>query len=175
MNKGVIVGTVVLGGGGHTQEMLEVLKVAPFELERLNVIVSAGDTQSVAKLNRAGISKQIVVYEIPRPNEVLQGYSVVRIIKSLFVSFRVVLGISGEFLLCNGPGLCVPVCWLHRLMKPRTPIWYIESLTRLKTLSLTGKLVQWISSVFIVQSLQLARSQWPRRVYHPVFKMDKST
>lgn len=161
--------TVILGGGGHTAEIIEILKVAPICFKQINMIVSTGDLLSVKKLMEINICKTIFVYEIPRPNEVLQKYSIAKIICSFLYSLKASLFTSSSFVLCNGPGVCVPFCIAHKLMHPFTPIWFIESLTRTTTLSVSGKVLQWIVNLFIVQSPFLAKDKYPRRIYQKIF------
>ncbi|KAI5172731.1 beta-1,4-N-acetylglucosaminyltransferase [Nematocida sp. LUAm3] len=169
MKDGSLSGSVVLGGGGHTAEMMEILKECPWGFDHLNVIVSSGDINSRRAIKELKRVKSIRIIEVPRPNEVLQGYSFFKIVYSLFACFYVVYGISGKFLLCNGPGVCVPICISHRILHPRTKIWYVESFTRVKTLSLTGKIIQWFSNLFIVQSPHLSNNSLPKRIYQPFF------
>lgn len=162
-------GSVVLGGGGHTAEMMEILVNCPWNFQHLNVIISSGDVRSRRAIKALKRVESVRIIEVPRPNEVLQGYSLFRIFYSLFICFSVVCRLSGSFLLCNGPGICVPICVSHRILHPRTRIWYIESFTRVRTLSLTGKILQWISDLFIVQSPHLSQAAVPVRVFQPFF------
>lgn len=57
-------------------------------------------------------------------------------------AFRLVVSFRPELVLCNGPGTCIPVCLWAYLLKFLcvwdTRIVYVESLCRVKSLSLSG-------------------------------------
>lgn len=163
---------VVLGGGGHTQEMIEILKACPLQVSALDLIVSREDFYSeswtAALKRRFQVTPQ--VHRVPRPNAVCARYSPLKILRSFLWALKTLAGVRGaDVLLCNGPGLCVPVGLAHRLLHPGTPLVYIESLTRIKRLSLSGRLLQFVASLFLVQSRLLARDRWPRRQYARIF------
>lgn len=71
-------------------------------------------------------------------------------------------------ILCNGPGTCVPVCLsaflLGLLRIKRTIIVYVESICRVETLSLSGKILYYFSDYFIVQWPDL-KKKYPKSVY----------
>ncbi|OAG29548.1 beta-1,4-N-acetylglucosaminyltransferase [Nematocida displodere] len=165
--------TVVLGGGGHTKEMLEILKVSPVPFERINVVLASCDKHSLRMLQEEWpgmeVFKDVKVFKIPRPNNVLAGYSVVQMGHSLLASIRVAWWTGSEHLLCNGPGLCVPFCAIYRILHPFSSISYVESITRTQTLSLTGRILQYFVDTFIVQSKDLARTVYPKRIFQRVF------
>lgn len=62
-----------------------------------------------------------------------------------------------DLMISNGPGTAVPLCFSYWLIsKPllfnlRSKIIFIESFCRVKSLSLTGKLIRPIVSKFVVQ------------------------
>lgn len=57
--------------------------------------------------------------------------------------------------LCNGPGTCVPLCVAGLLLgilgMKKVLIVYVESICRVQTLSLTGKILYPVSDYFFVQ------------------------
>ncbi|KAH9386987.1 beta-1,4-N-acetylglucosaminyltransferase [Nematocida major] len=163
---------VVLGGGGHTQEMLEILGGGP-EFACASVVHCESDRISVDLFKSAFQGTECTVYAVPRPNRVLEKHSLLEMALSLFFSFLTVFQARSDFLLCNGPGLCAPVALAYRILHPFKPIFYVESVTRVRTLSTTGKLLQYIASVFIVQSRHLERTKYPHRTYHSVFNVVK--
>ena len=100
------------------------------------------------------------VYRLPRAREVHQSYytSIFTTIHS-FLQTRILLNkIQPELLLTNGPGTCIPVIYslfLHQILsfkssKRSCKIMFVESLCRVQTLSLSGKLVYPIVDRFIV-------------------------
>jgi len=60
-----------------------------------------------------------------------------------------------DILLINGPGTCVVLClvsYIRRVLGMRfTRIIYVESFARVKSLSLSGKLLRRVVDVFVVQ------------------------
>lgn len=161
--------TVVLGGGGHTKEMLEILKTAPEPWGQLNLVYSTGDNHSLEMFKQEINCGFIRAFQVPKPNEVLGGYSAIRMIYSLLVCLYISFFVRGAVVLCNGPGICVPFCLSHKLLHPFTPVVYVESVTRRHTLSLTGRVLQYVVDLFVVQSKALARPTFPKRKYCDIF------
>ncbi|CAB4055500.1 ALG14 [Lepeophtheirus salmonis] len=77
-------------------------------------------------------------------------------------SFEILNKHKPELILCNGPGTCLPMVvlgWAYKkmgLLSSRTKIIYIESICRVKTLSLTAKLVGPFVDHTLVQWPELA-------------------
>ncbi|KAI5160649.1 beta-1,4-N-acetylglucosaminyltransferase [Nematocida ausubeli] len=161
---------VVLGGGGHTQEIIYIMKIGPC-FSNMTLIHGSCDSLSKSLFLQEISPKKHTSYSMPRPNNVLEKYSVFQMICSLFSAIMIILRSKSDFLICNGPGISVPVALAYRLLHPGRPIFYIESLTRVKTLSAAGKIIQYIASVFIVQSKELSRNTYPCRRFHSIFKI----
>lgn len=70
--------------------------------------------------------------------------------------------------LCNGPGTCVPLCVAALLLglfgMKKVVIVYVESVCRVQTLSLTGKILYWLADYFFVQWPSL-RDKYPKSIY----------
>jgi len=101
------------------------------------------------------------VYRLPRAREVHQSYytSILTTIHSFLQTLILLNKVQPELLLTNGPGTCIPVIYslfLHRILSFRSSnkrsckIIFVESLCRVQTLSLSGKLVYPIVDRFIV-------------------------
>ena len=84
------------------------------------------------------------------------------LVKNLFVARRLLRDLRPDVILSTGAAVAVPFFVLGRLMGVRTV--YIESLTRIDSLSLTGRLVYRLSSAFFVQWPQAAKGR-PKAVY----------
>lgn len=150
---------IVIGSGGHTTEMLMLLnktnksKFAP----RLYVLANT-DTTSRVRIEAEERGADWSVACIPRSRYVNQSYltSVFSTIHSIVMTVPVVVSFKPDVVLCNGPGTCVPVCLVAFLMRlfhytTGTSIVFVESICRVKTLSLTGKLMFFIADLIIVQ------------------------
>eukprot|EP00736_Rhodelphis_marinus_P003970 Rmarinus@m.27633 len=164
----------VLGSGGHTMEMIALLR----NLDRSKYwprcyVLAKTDNHSLEKLQATiGISEDEVIYRIPRSREVGQSYlsSVFTTLWSIFSSFTAVVFFRPNLILCNGPGTCIPVCVVASLLRIlgvlQTKIVYVESVCRVHTLSLSGLILYHlrIADQVLVQWQQLTL-HFPRTKY----------
>lgn len=68
---------------------------------------------------------------------------------NLFQSLSVLVKEKPNIIITTGAGVAVPVCYLGKMLRKK--IVYVESLSRIKEPSLSGRLVHPISDVFLVQ------------------------
>ncbi|KAL5577162.1 hypothetical protein UlMin_018861 [Ulmus minor] len=151
---------IVLGSGGHTAEMLNLLSV--LQKERFNPRFYTGDKEPET-------SQFIQIY---RSREVGQSYvtsvwtTLVAMAHALWLMFR----IRPEVVLCYSPGTCIPLCVIAFLFKilgiQWSSIFYVESIARVQRLSLSGLILYklHISDQFFVQWPQLQK-KCPRAHY----------
>ncbi|CAI0541297.1 unnamed protein product [Linum tenue] len=174
---------IVLGSGGHTAEMINVLSV--MQKDRFTprfYIAAATDNMSLQKarvLEDSLVDGQNQDEKVPaefmqiyRSREVGQSYitsigtTLIAIVHALWLMIRT----RPEVVLCNGPGTCVPLCVIAFLFKVVGIRWscifYVESIARVKKLSLSGLLLYKlrIADQFFVQWPQLQR-KYPRSHY----------
>lgn len=168
---------IVIGSGGHTLEMLKQVKTLNPKLYSPRLYVMADvDTSSEYKINevereleKVYKSKSVTV-KIPRSRFVNQSYftSVFTTLYSTLISIPVVFNFNPDLILCNGPGTCIPVCVIGILCNIlfffNTKIVFIESICRVKTLSLSGKILLYLADVVIVQWPDLHKI-YPNTVY----------
>ena len=159
---------VVLGSGGHTTEMLQLLQSLNHEQYKpLTFIVARTDTTSLPRVTAMKVRRADAIHFIPRSREVGQSYasSILTTIWSIIYSSGLVLWIRPGLLLCNGPGTCLPIAictFLGRILGLwEGKIVFCESFCRVKTLSLTGKLLYPIVDLFVVHWEQL-QATFPR-------------
>lgn len=140
--------------------MLEIVK-------KLNVdkysprfyVVAEGDQNSIDKLMAVeGDKSDYKIYLITRSRKVHQSYlsSVLTTLKSTVNCFTLLMHAGPDLILANGPGTCVPVCLVAFLYKvfyinSRCKIAFIESYCRVKTLSLSGWMLLYLTDIFVVQ------------------------
>ncbi|CAG9807216.1 unnamed protein product [Chironomus riparius] len=157
---------IILGSGGHTTEMLEIVK-------KLNkdkyvprfYVVSENDQNSVDKLLSIENDKsEYKIYVITRSRKVHQSYfsSIFTTLKSFIDCIPLLHHSRPNLILCNGPGICVPVCIVAYLLKvfyinSACRIVFIESYCRVKTLSLSGWILLYMTDLFVVQWPELAK------------------
>ena len=82
--------------------------------------------------------------------------------KNLWLAWRVLRKDRPDFIISTGAGVAVPFLWVGRLMGIQTV--FIESLTRIHGLSLSGRLVYPAVNQFFVQWPEL-RQRYPRATY----------
>lgn len=164
---------VVLGSGGHTAEMLTVLGGMQLDNYQPRVYVAAeGDEMSVKKTGafESQRNSRADIRKVPRARKVRQSYmtSVFSTLLSLTHSIPTVLRVWPDLVLCNGPGTCIPVCAVAYLLKflglHDVKLVYIESICRVQTLSLSGKLLYYFADHLIVQWPEL-QEKYPRTAY----------
>lgn len=148
---------------GHTTEMLEIVKkLKPDKYTPRFYIVAENDQNSVDKLMALETNPDdYKIYMITRSRKVHQSYfsSVFSTIKSLFNCIPLLMHAQPDLILCNGPATCVPVCLVAFLFKvfyinSRCKIAFIESYCRVKSLSLSGWILLYLTDIFVVQ--------WPK-------------
>jgi beta-1,4-N-acetylglucosaminyltransferase len=159
---------VVLGSGGHTTEMLQMIQYLNEKIyDPLIYVIASSDTTSKRRFHALGGRLPSETYYIPRSREVGQSYvtSVLSTLYSLLFSFWLVICIRPALVLCNGPGTCLPVVlatlFLRILGLCEGQIVFVESLCRVKSLSLTGKLLYPLVDMFLVHWDEL-QSRFPR-------------
>ena len=145
---------MVLGSGGHTTEILKLLKSLDLQIynQRLYFIAET-DKFSEKKLEQMEIcdKKSFQIVRIPRSREVGQSY-VTSAVSTLVATCHCLVPLllfQPQLLIVNGPGTCLPValiCWgLSSLRITRCKIIFVESLCRVQSLSLTGKILQYVA------------------------------
>lgn len=154
---------VVLGSGGHTTEMLHLIRNLNPERYAPIVLVMA-DTDSTSEQRIQAYPHvlpfdrdKVTIYRIPRSREVGQSYwtSICTTFYSLYFSFWLVgVQVQPDLLLVNGPGTCLPIAicaFFFRLVGWKTSkIIFVESFCRVTSLSLTGKLLYPVADLFLV-------------------------
>lgn len=174
---------VVLGSGGHTAEMLNLLSV--MQKDRFAprfYIAAATDNMS---LQKAHVLEEMVddktglqgpdhtqFMQIYRSREVGQSYitSVGTTLLALAHALWLMITIRPQVILCNGPGTCIPICAIAFIFKVLGIRWsyifYVESIARVKRLSLSGLLLYKLrmADQLFVQWPQLQK-QYPRAHY----------
>ena len=201
---------IVLGSGGHTTEMLQLLEqLDPKLYSPVVYVVASSDDTSIARLKRYIVettqvktststdlwkgrypieneapcqnercigsnnninlsidSTMASVHRLPRPREVHQSYisSILPTLRSIYYTFQLLQKEQPDLILANGPGICVPLIYLMFLYRvlvisrfssktsqsTHCKLIFVESLCRVQTLSLSGKLVYPIVDQFVV-------------------------
>ena len=169
---------VVLGSGGHTSEMLHMVRQLDSKLYHpMEFVVADTDHTSVQRLE-ALIPGKHTIHSIPRSREVGQSYlsSLGTTLYALVHAIGMTIQIRPELLLCNGPGTCVPVvmgAWMLRILGFPCRFVFCESFCRAQTLSLTGKILYSVVDCFIVHWESLHR-KYPKSYLSTTFVNQKT-
>ena len=152
---------VVLGSGGHTTEMLHMLRhLNPENYTPLIYVVATTDSTSLrrfdALIKEGHHRKPDHIYKIPRSREVGQSYisSIGTTLYSLIHAVLLILRIRPGLVIANGPGTCLPIvvvtllCRILGICEGRNI--FVESFCRVKSLSLTGRVLYPIVDLFLV-------------------------
>ncbi|KAK2373913.1 N-acetylglucosaminyldiphosphodolichol N-acetylglucosaminyltransferase [Trifolium repens] len=174
---------IILGSGGHTAEMLNLLAV--LQKDRFYprfYIAAATDNMSLQKAlllenslaseSGTDVAKTAQFMKIYRSREVGQSYitSVWTTLIATVHALWLMIKIRPEVILCNGPGTCIPLCVIAFIFKVLgirwSSIFYVESIARVRRLSLSGLLLYKLrmADQLFVQWPQL-KQQYPRATY----------
>jgi len=180
---------IFLGSGGHTSEALTLVSALDFSRYSPRIyIVSEGDSLSVQKsVALESLSKDqhkrhdYTLLTIPRARHVHQSlistpptalFSLLVCLYRFTVLPVVHTGIRRPFadvLILNGPGTCFILCaavYVNRFLGLASPrLIYIESFARVRSLSLSGKLLRRLVDRFVVQWPELLTREG-RGEYH---------
>ncbi|GAB0099909.1 UDP-N-acetylglucosamine transferase subunit alg14 [Sergentomyia squamirostris] len=150
----------VLGSGGHTSELLKIVKNMDFQKYSPRCYIHAG-SDNLSKhraLEIEGENTDFVIQEIYRSRSLHQSYfsSIFSTLRATLQSVPIVFTFKPDVIICNGPGTCVPVCFVIFFLsflpwRSRCKIVFVESFCRVTSISLTGKILQLISDLFVVQ------------------------
>ena len=151
-NKKINVVTVA-GSGGHTTELIRLLKTLESEIEsaRIYFYVADTDKHSMNKIEKFVEDSKMVkfakVIKTPRAREVGQSYltSIFSTLKQTAFCVKPIILQNPDFVLVNGPGTCLPIlllCLLNGFVRgKRCSTIFVESFCRVQEMSLTGAII----------------------------------
>ncbi len=146
---------VLLGEGGHTKEILILVDLLGREFA-YGYVVTRQDPLSAEKIRLPG-----PIYRVTRPRG--KGDPAwragLKLLRTAAEALRVMLDFRPDALLTSGPALAVPFALWARLMGRE--VIFIETGSRVHQLSLTGRLMRYLATLFFVQWPQLQeRCPW---------------
>ena len=140
---------LVASSGGHLLELVS-LRKAWEPHERFWVTFPTDDAKALLQGER-------VSWAFHPTNRSMKN-----LMRNLWLAWRLLRREHPEVVLSTGAGVAVPFLWMGRVLRMRTV--YIESLARIDTLSLSGRLVYPVVNQLFVQWPELAR-KYRRAVY----------
>jgi len=133
---------LVCSSGGHFFQ-LYLLKRFWEGSERFWVTFEKKDTSNLLK-------DECVFYAYHPTNRNLKNF-----VRNLFLAFRILLKERPDVVISTGAGIAVPFIYAAKLLNKKAI--YIESITRSKDLSLSGKLVYSCADALLVQWPELEK------------------
>ena len=149
---------VVLGEGGHTTELLNLIDLLGDNYE-YHYIISKEDNISADRIRYPG-----PIYAVTRPRGKQTGLlnAVFRTMLTVFEAFKILWHLRPAAMVSTGPAIFVPFSLMGRLL--RVTVIFVETGSRIKAPSLTGRLLYPLADLFFVQWPQL-KEKLPRAVY----------
>jgi UDP-N-acetylglucosamine:LPS N-acetylglucosamine transferase len=149
---------VILGEGGHSTELFNLVDLLGDRYE-YHYVVSKEDYLSADQLRIGG-----PIYRLMRPRgkQTPALLAVLRTIVTAVQAIGVVLRVRPKAILSTGPAIAVPVSIVGKLLGAR--VIFVETGARVKTLSMTGKILYRWADLFFVQWPQLVE-RLPRAIY----------
>lgn len=133
---------IVASPGGHLLQMLA-LEPAWEDMQRTWVTLRSTDVEYLLR------DEEVIYGHGPTPRNVGNFF------RNLRLARRVLREQDPDVIVSTGAGLALPFFVLGRLRRRR--LVYVESITRVEKLALTGRLVYPLASAFFVQWDSLAR------------------
>jgi UDP-N-acetylglucosamine:LPS N-acetylglucosamine transferase len=149
---------VVLGEGGHTKEIITLVDMLGDDIA-YGYIVVEDDEVSASKIRRAG---PVFYVRRPRDKEHHLLRDVAKTLHSGWQAWRILRRFRPDAVLTSGPSVAVPACAFARLMGIK--VIFVETGSRVTRLSLTGRIMYPVASLFIVQWPSL-QQRHPKAVY----------
>lgn len=153
---------VVLGEGGHTKQMLRLVELLGPGYEYHYVAVE-GDDLSTARLPHPG-----PVYRLPRPRSKVRGRTepawraAWNTLRCAWRAWKVLRQVHPQVVLGAGPAISVPVSLVGKVLGAK--VIHVESASRVRCLSLTGRILYPVADLFFVQWEGL-RERHPKAIY----------
>lgn len=150
---------VVLGRGGHTAQTFALVDSLGNKFEYI-YIIGLLDNLTPKKIRLKGkVLRVFTPRLLPQDSRLM---SVIRTVLTLFLSFVYLLIIRPNVIISCGTGMTVPIFYSARTL--RIPTVFIESMSRVETLSRTGRMMHGRVNLFMVQWKKLAE-ETPGVVY----------
>jgi UDP-N-acetylglucosamine:LPS N-acetylglucosamine transferase len=148
---------IVLGDGGHSAEMLQLLDLLGDNYQ-YNYMMADNDQISESKIKWDG-----PVYRVlPLRRKRLSDNSLLGPIKAIYQQFKVLLQVRPAAILSTGANIAIPVSLFGRLMGAK--VIHVETGSRVYAMSSTGKVMYRLANMFFVQWEPL-QEKYPEAIY----------
>ena len=149
---------VILGEGGHSSELLNLVDLLG-DIYEYHYIISEEDNLSDQRIRLPG-----QVYKLPRPRgkETGAGTAMVKTILAAMRALTILRQVRPSAVVSTGPAIAVPVSMMSKLVGAK--VIFIETGSRVRSLSLTGKIMYRLADLFFVQWPDLVK-ELPKALY----------
>jgi UDP-N-acetylglucosamine:LPS N-acetylglucosamine transferase len=140
---------IILGEGGHSTELLNLVDLLGDKFE-YNYIITKEDNISINHIRFKG-----PVYKLSRPRG-KKSNNIEVVLKILWVALNsliILLRSKPRAIVSTGPAISVPVSIIGKFLGKK--IIFIETGSRVKNLSLTGRIMYHFADLFFIQWPQL--------------------
>lgn len=149
---------IVLGGGGHSTEMLRLVNLLGQEYEYHYLLVKE------VKLSKDRIKRPGIIHPVRRPRGMHDSIlsAVINSVIAVAQITAIMLRVRPQAVIGSGPAVSVLTSVVGKLFGAR--VVFIETGSRVKTLSLSGKIIYRLADLFFVQWAPL-RKKCPKAIY----------
>jgi len=151
---------VVLGRGGHTNQMLNLVDKLGNKYN-YEYVIGANDRFSEKNISIPG--RVFRVYNPREMNDKSKLVVFLKLIKTSLQSIKMFFKSKAKTIIACGPGLAIPVCVLGKILFWKKLI-FIESWSRVYSKSLSGKFLYPISDRSFIQ-WESQKKNYPKAIY----------
>jgi beta-1,4-N-acetylglucosaminyltransferase len=151
---------VVLGGGGHTKQMLELVNLLGGHYD-YEYVISSEDNLSEKKIKINGRVSKIVNPRSMQDKNVLKV--IIKFLPSTIQALNLLFKSKSSCILSAGPALSLHLSFLGKFLFGKKVI-FLESWSRVYSKSLAGKFTYPFADLFFIQWPQ-EKSNYPKAVY----------
>ena len=149
---------VILGGGGHTEQMLRVVKMLDKKFKYI-YIITHDDKVSEKRIEIEGKIYEVRKAIIPYRSKLTWPFSLLlNFIKSLLIFVKE----KPYAIISSGPGTAILISFIGKIFGSK--VIFIESWSRVTTPSSSGKIVYKFADLFFVQWESLKKS-YPKAIF----------
>lgn len=132
--------------GGHLAELMQLRDM--FEEYEFTILTEKTDTT----LNLKKVYGSKVYYVLHSSRKPLMKF-LIKLLINFIKSVYILLKVKPEVIVTTGANAIVPICYLGKFWGCK--IIYVESFARVKSISLSGKILKRITNLFLVQHEEL--------------------
>ena len=149
---------IVLGGGGHTSQMLKLVTLLEGRFE-FEYVVARQDSFSEKKIRIPGN-----IIRINRTRNIKENLfsAILKQIVGCFEAFFIISKSDAKAIIACGPHVAAPMCFICKLLGKK--IIFLESWSRIYTKSDTGRFIYSFADLFFVQWPEMLKL-YPKAVY----------